>query len=36
MNRVTKAMLEPLADTINNETESPLKAWIKERDGWYK
>ena len=36
MNRVTKAMLETLADTINNETESPLKAWIKDRDGRYK
>ena len=36
MSRVTMAMLETLADTINDVTESPLKPWVKDSDDKYK
>ena len=36
MKHVTKAMLETLTDTLNKETESPLKAWVKDSDNRYR
>ena len=36
MKRITMAMLETLADTINNETGNPLKPWVKDSDDKYK